>query len=129
ARPFMHYVTLEGPQGEKNRVFSLFDLGAMVSAMDTKIHKRIKNRLGTTGPPTKRLRMADGRIIDSVAHWDGSCEIDGVRADGGFEVFDSGGGWDFLFGKPLQAAFGVIHDVAADSVTLNAHGRSATLRN
>ena len=35
-----------------------------------------------------------------------------------FEVFDSGGGWLFLFGKPMLWAFHALHDFRNDTVIL-----------
>ncbi|KAJ7018379.1 hypothetical protein C8F04DRAFT_895139, partial [Mycena alexandri] len=127
--PFMHWVTLLGPQGEKVRVFALFDTGAAIGVVDVKVFERVKARLGKMSAPTKRLRMADGTLVWSLAHWDGMLEVEGVRAIGSFEVFDSKGSWDMLLGKPLQAALGVVHDMKRDVVTLEAGGRTATLEN
>ncbi|KAJ7036657.1 hypothetical protein C8F04DRAFT_898906, partial [Mycena alexandri] len=127
--PFMHWVTLLGPQGEKVRVFALFDTGAGIGVVDVKVFERVRSRLGTMSAPTKRLRMADGSLVWSVAHWDGEIEVEGVKVNGAFEVFDSQGGWDMLLGKPLQAALGVIHDMKRDVVTLEAGGKTATLHN
>ena len=44
------------------------------------------------------------------AVWEGEMEIKGVRTHSSFEVFDSGDNWEFLFGKPLLAAFNAIHN-------------------
>ncbi|KAJ7620802.1 hypothetical protein B0H17DRAFT_1219467 [Mycena rosella] len=129
SKPFLHCVIAEGLQGEKIRAMALFNTGALVAAMNQALFDRAKRRLGKIYPPTKRLRMAGGSIVSSTAHWEGTLEVDGLRAQGGFEVFDSHGGWSLLFSKPLQAAFGVVHDVAADIVTLNVDGRSAVIQN
>ena len=45
--------------------------------------------------------MANGTIILLEATWMGTIHIEGIEATGTFEVFNSGGGWSFLFGKPL----------------------------
>lgn len=39
-----------------------------------------------------------------------------------FEVFNSEGGWEFLFGKPLLHLFGIKQDFASDTVLLQALG-------
>ncbi|KAJ7032259.1 hypothetical protein C8F04DRAFT_959142, partial [Mycena alexandri] len=128
--PFMHWIALLGPKGERVRIFALFDTGAAISGvMDEKVFERVRARLGKTSAPTKRLRMADGTLVWSLAHWEGEVEVEGVKATGSFEVFDSGGSWDMLLGKPLQAALGVVHDVKRDVVTLEAGGSTATLKN
>ncbi|KAJ6630405.1 hypothetical protein B0H10DRAFT_2208070 [Mycena sp. CBHHK59/15] len=127
--PFLHWVVLEGPRGEKVWVLALWDGGALVGAMDKDVFKKARNCLGNISTPTKTLRMANGVLVDSLVHWEGTLKIDGVRASRAFEIFNSKGGWSLLFSKPLQAAFGVVHDMKADIVTLSAGGHTALLRN
>ncbi|KAK7021581.1 hypothetical protein R3P38DRAFT_2533380, partial [Favolaschia claudopus] len=126
---FMHWISIASARGEKNRVCALWDGGAQVSALDRSKFEGMKHRLGVTSAGTKVLRMADGMKVPSVAHWEGEIEVEGVRVVGQFEVFDSGGGWNFLFGKDLQAAIGAVHDMKNDIVTIEADGRHATLEN
>ncbi|KAK7005526.1 hypothetical protein R3P38DRAFT_2556832, partial [Favolaschia claudopus] len=126
---FMHWIGVNSVRGEKSRVLALWDGGAQVSALDRKKFEEMKHRLGTVLPGTKVLRMADGTKVSSVAHWEGEVEVEGVRIVGRFEVFDSGGGWSFLFGKDLQAEIGAVHDMRRDVVTIEAGGRCAVLRN
>ncbi|TFY79122.1 hypothetical protein EWM64_g4890 [Hericium alpestre] len=61
--------------------------------------------------------------------WTGKMELEGVKVEGAFEVFDSGGGWAFLFGKPLLASFRAIHDYQADVVHVSNGPQSSTLHN
>ncbi|KAJ7439824.1 hypothetical protein FB451DRAFT_1415471 [Mycena latifolia] len=75
------------------------------------------------------VRMASGQVILSEVSWEGVVEAGGVHTGGAFEVFDSGGGWSFLFGKPLQTAFGAVHDYGQDTITLTVGGTRVTLRN
>jgi hypothetical protein len=44
---------------------------------------------------------------------------------GTFQVFNSGGAWDMLFGKPLLAAFGASHAFENDVITLCLDGSEA----
>ncbi|KAJ7750825.1 hypothetical protein B0H16DRAFT_1318324, partial [Mycena metata] len=127
--PFMHWVTLSGARGERVRVFGLFDTGAGLGVLDSEVFKRVKERLGATSAGTKRLRVANGTLVWSLAHWEGELEVDGVRAKGSFEVFDSGGSWDMLVGLPMQAALGVVHDTRRNEVTVEAGGKSARIKN
>ena len=128
--PFTHWLCMHGPQGEIVRVQALFDGGAMVGAMCTTFFNRIQHRLhGQTKPSGRRLRMANGVIVPSQAVWKGVLELGGLRAEGEFEVFDSGGGWEFLFGKPLLHCFKALHDFEADTVTIRSVGNSVMLRN
>ena len=73
--------------------------------------------------------MADGSLIEPLAVWEGKMEIAGVEVHGAFEVFDSGGNWEILFGKPLLKAFKAIHDYTSDIVTIGNEELSATLQN
>jgi RNase H-like domain found in reverse transcriptase/Reverse transcriptase (RNA-dependent DNA polymerase) len=129
AVPFLHQIKLEGPKGELVRVQALFDDGAMVAAMCSSIFAKVKHRLDNILPSAKRLRMANGTIINSEARWSGTIELNGVRAEGQFEVFDSAGGWAFLFGKPTLRAFNAVHDYTTDSITVSDAVRSTVLQN
>jgi len=46
--------------------------------------------------------MANGLIVLSQAVWKGMMVLGGIAFKGEFKVFDSKGGWAFLFGKPLM---------------------------
>ncbi|KAF8153653.1 hypothetical protein K438DRAFT_1522675, partial [Mycena galopus ATCC 62051] len=116
--PFMHWIAVHRPKGEKVRTKGLFDGGAMVAAMDKGFWERNRGRMGGGKPSLKTLRIASGQLVDSEAMWEGVIEVEGVRVRGSFEVFDSGGGWTFLFGKPLQTALGAIHDYKKDVVSI-----------
>ena len=73
--------------------------------------------------------MANGTITPSEAVWQGDIVIGGIRTHGEFEVFQSGGGWKFLFGKLLLRAFKAIHDYETDEVQVTGIGGTATLHN
>jgi len=122
--PFLQNITLAGPKGEAVWVTVLFDEGAMVSAMCSSFFEKVKHRLGNWIPSAKRLRMANGTIIPSCATWKGEIEIAGTKAHGEFEVFDSGGGWKFLFGKLMLHAFKAVHDYRTDEVDITDIGRT-----
>jgi transposase InsO family protein len=75
--------------------------------------------------------MANGTIIPSHAVWAGTMEIAGISRQVELEIFNSQGGWDLLFGKPLLHTFNAIHDYRDDTVTISSEtsGRSWTLHN
>jgi hypothetical protein len=112
--PFVHNIALMGPKGEVVRMRSVFDDGAMVSAIDRQVYNRVRHRLSSLGPSTRILCMADGCLLPSIGVWTGVVDVDGLTREGNFEVFDSGGAWALLFGKPLLEAFEAIHDYKAD---------------
>jgi len=73
--------------------------------------------------------MADGSIVKSLGTWEGEIEVEGVRVYGSFEIFDSRGNWDFLFGKRLLTAFKAVHDYGEDKVTVQGTGGLTVLQN
>lgn len=127
--PFVHEVGFEGPHGELVRVRSLFDEGAMVAAMDAGLFERVKHRLSGWGPSRRCLRMADGTRVQPKACWKGRIRLGRMLVMGEFEVFDSGGGWSFLFSKPLLRQFKAIHDYEDDTIQIRQLGESETLSN
>ena len=44
-------------------------------------------------------------------------------------MFNSGGKWDFLFGKTLLEAFKAIHDYGPDEITIHGNGEKTTMHN
>ena len=73
--------------------------------------------------------MANRTIILLEATWTGTIHIGGIEATETFEVFNSGGGWSFLFGKPLLRAFRAKHDYDTDKVTIRDNNNTVTLHN
>ncbi|KAJ7129966.1 hypothetical protein C8R43DRAFT_1133938 [Mycena crocata] len=73
--------------------------------------------------------MASGQLIPSERMWEGTLEVGGLMQTGIFEVFNSGGGWPFLFGKPLQSKFGAVHDYGCDVVQIAVEGVGVLLPN
>ncbi|KAH7919477.1 hypothetical protein BV22DRAFT_987923, partial [Leucogyrophana mollusca] len=128
-KPFLQCIELAGPKGEVVRVKALFDDGAMVGAMCSTVFHKVKHRLGGWQPSTRKLRMANGTVIRSKAIWHGEITIGQVQAKGHFEVFNSGGGWQFLFGKPLLQAFKAVHEYETDVVHISNASVTNTLRN
>ena len=128
-KPFRHRVHFHGPQGEVVRVWANIDDGAMKEVMSSDMFKRVKHRLGTGKPSSQLLRVANGVIVQSEAKWEGEIEVNGVRANVAFEVFDSGGRWDFLFGKTLLETFKATHNYELDEITINGDEGKAVLRN
>ncbi|KAG2352784.1 hypothetical protein BDR07DRAFT_1497656 [Suillus spraguei] len=108
--PFQHHTSFIGPQGEVVRVQALFDEGNWSLSM-------------------KHLRMVNGTIIPSEAVWKGDIVIGGIWAAGEFKVFQSGGGWEFLFRKQLLQTFKAVHDYKVDDVSVTGIGGMTILCN
>ncbi|THU79222.1 hypothetical protein K435DRAFT_884538 [Dendrothele bispora CBS 962.96] len=116
--PFRHAIGFIGAEGNVVDVTAFFDDGAMISAMSTTTFDRLKGILMGWGPSWRRLRMADDSLVPSVAHWEGTVVLGGISVQGEFEVFESGGKWEFLFGKPLLQHFHAIHDYDKDTIQI-----------
>jgi hypothetical protein len=129
SQPFVHELGIDTGIGGITRVWANFDDGALANAMSTAKFNSIKHRIGYYKPSTRWLRMADGKLIKPKAVWEGMMEIGGVRVSGSFEVFESGGNWEFLLGKPLLTALHAIHEYTGDTVTIENKGLSAVLKN
>ena len=128
-KPFIHQVRFHGPQGEVVRVWANIDNSTMKEVMSTTMFKKVKHRLGTSKPSNQLLRVANGVVVQSEARWEGTIEVDGVSATVAFEVFDSGGKWDFLFGKTLLETFRAVHDYKTDEIIVHGKGGETTLYN
>ena len=129
AKPFVHEVQLLGQNGEVVRVRAVFDDGAMIGAMCTTIFEKVKHRLHGWHPSQRVLRMANGMLVKSQATWTGTMELSGIKAQGTLEVFDSGGGWSFLLGKPMLRAFKASHEYENDTITVRNNHQTAVLTN
>jgi hypothetical protein len=73
--------------------------------------------------------MGNGTEVPSEGAWVRAITIEGVHHEGTFEIFDSDAGWSFLFGKPLQSAFGAVHNYKWDIVEIAVGGTKVTLAN
>ncbi|KAG6904159.1 hypothetical protein DXG01_012179, partial [Tephrocybe rancida] len=62
--------------------------------------------------------MADGRLIPSAGIWEGNVRVSKASCSATFEVFESGGAWALLFGKPLLEAFRAVHEYGPDIDTV-----------
>lgn len=128
--PFRPWLCLHKPQGEVVRVNALFDGGAMVGAMCSLFFEKVKHHLeGQVRPSNRLLRVANGAVIQSQAIWRGTLELNRICAEGEFKVFNSGGGWAVLFGKPLLRCFQAVHDYHTDTVSIQSDNKSAILHN
>ena len=117
-KPFLSGIEIHNKTGEIVRVTAFIDSGAMTNVMCTETWRRVGRRLGNLEPSYKKLRMANGAIIESEGVWQGMIDWGGKKVSGQFEVFPSGGVWSFLLGKPLLERFGAIHRYDTDTILL-----------
>jgi hypothetical protein len=128
-KPFVHEVQLLGPKGEIVRVRVVFNDGTMISAMSSQIYEKVRHRLQGWQPSKCVLRMANGALVKSQAMWTGSVRLGGIQVRGTIEVFNSSGGWSFLFGKPMLWAFKANHDYEQDTIQVRDDQTAAKLKN
>jgi hypothetical protein len=125
--PFAHQIQLHGPQGEIVRIQALFDGAAMVAVMCVSLFNQVKHRLGNWQPSRKLLRVANGTLMPSQARWEGTIQLADITIKGSFEVFDSGGSWAFLLGKPLLRQFRAKQCFGTDTVEIGTNEGSVTV--
>ncbi|KIN95454.1 hypothetical protein M404DRAFT_106983, partial [Pisolithus tinctorius Marx 270] len=117
--PFMHTITIKNPDSTNSvQIQALFNDGTMTGAMCLSVFSKIRHSLQGWQPSMQMLHMANGTVVLSEAMWSGMIQVNRVEAKGTFEVFNSGGGWSFLFGKPLLQAFKAKHDYTTDKVMI-----------
>jgi hypothetical protein len=110
-------------------VCTIFNDGAMIGAMCITIFKKVKHRLHGWCPSKCMLRMVNGALVQSQAMWTGTIDLNSVRVQGTLEVFESGGGWSFLFGKPMLKAFRANHNYEKDKIQVRNNEKTAELEN
>lgn len=118
SKPFVTQVLLYGPKGKTSCFQANVDDGAMVNAIDTKAFNQAAGRLRRLVPSNRTLRMANGSLVPSQGVWKGSLKWGSVTIATSFEVFDSGGVWKMLIGKPLLEQLSAVHDYATDQISL-----------
>ena len=115
---FQHTLQILGPQEEIVRVAALFDGCTMVLVMCETVFEKVKHRIGEWSKSKTQLRMGNGVLVPSVAIWKGKMRLGEVTIEGEFEVFNSGGSWGFLLGKPLLRMFQAEQAYGPDTVSI-----------
>lgn len=117
AVPFECDLWIEGGKGLEV-VRSSWDEGALESIMCMRLYEKLKDGLGKLRQSVRMFRLANGTLVKGAGRWSGWCSIGKVRVFAAFEVFDSGGSWEFLLGKPMKKAFNVVHEYGEERVTV-----------
>ena len=125
----LYQLSIDTGIGGPITVWANIDDGVLTNAMSTTNFNTIKHHLGYCKPSPRWLRMADGSIVKPKAVWEGRMEIGSVQVYSSFEVFESGGSWEFLLGKPLLTALHAVHEYTGDTMTIENKGISAVLEN
>ena len=84
--PFIHSVTLQGPQGEVVCIQGVFDDGATINMIDSRIFTLVKHDYQHQRSLISNciLCMADGLLVPSSGKWVGIIEVRGVSLKGAF---------------------------------------------
>lgn len=126
--PFTCRIQLRQNQGDQGTSLSgLFDSGAMINAISKEAYQARAHTLGPLRPSQRRLRMADGTLVQPVGVWKGTIQVASQIVPAEFEIFDCSSGWSTLIGKDLLGRLGVVQDYELDTVTLKHTGEK--LRN
>jgi hypothetical protein len=129
ASPFRSMMRFVAADGKQLPVIGLVDDGAMISAIDRQFYETHKEWFGALLPTRTHLRMANGVIEPSLGLWEGSVDVDGLRLDGLFQVFNMDGVCQFIFGKPALEALKAIHDYETDTIYIAKGNRRGRLCN
>ncbi|KAJ3715340.1 hypothetical protein C8R42DRAFT_553992, partial [Lentinula raphanica] len=89
-----------------------------VAAMDRGCYERVKEKIKGWESSDKLLRMANGTVVSAIAQWRGRVKFQDKVVEGVLQVFDSGGSWEVLLGKPLLHRLGAVHDFRNDSLSV-----------
>ncbi|KAG1739437.1 uncharacterized protein EDB91DRAFT_1082378 [Suillus paluster] len=116
--PFTTQAILYGPGGKTSCFQVNVDDGAMVNVIDLKVFHKVERNLKRLIRSNQSLRMADRSIVPSHGLWQGTFQWNKVKIRTSFKVFDSGGAWSMLIGKPLLEQLGAKHDYAQDAITI-----------
>ncbi|THU97913.1 hypothetical protein K435DRAFT_661880, partial [Dendrothele bispora CBS 962.96] len=120
SQPFRTTVKLiDNDRKETEFINAIVDDGAMVAAIDTGLYEKLRKKIDGWGRSTRRMRMANGELVLAEATWTGKVQLKGLEVDGSFEVFDSGGSWQLLFGKPLLEQFKAVHEYTTDTIKVS----------
>ncbi|KAJ8078110.1 hypothetical protein PM082_000316 [Marasmius tenuissimus] len=99
-------------------VSRMVDDGAMGVGLSKELYKKVKDEIGGWGESKRWMKMADGVLVPGIANWKGVVRVKGLEVEVALEVFDSGGHWDFLFGKLLLQTFEAVYDYGKDMLVV-----------
>ncbi|KAJ7135941.1 hypothetical protein C8R44DRAFT_869633 [Mycena epipterygia] len=127
--PFLQRVQLLGPNGEVVCATAQVDDGAMKNCISKKRWDAYGHCLTLLAPTATRIRVASGGRVTPMGKWWGEVEVGGVRVQAWFEVFECGGVFDVILGKPWLHAVRGIHDYDADRIHIRAGTMEAVIGN
>ncbi|KAJ6538744.1 hypothetical protein B0H10DRAFT_1624766, partial [Mycena sp. CBHHK59/15] len=116
--PFYQRAQLYGPDDSVVRVTAHVDNGAMRNCISLARWKGYGHCLSPLVPSVTRLSVASGRKIWPYGRWWGEVAVGGVRASAWFEVFECGGAFDIILGKPWLHSVRAVHNYETDEIQI-----------
>ncbi|KAJ7467298.1 hypothetical protein B0H11DRAFT_1732842, partial [Mycena galericulata] len=128
--PFYQRAQLLGADGASVRVTAHVDDGSMRNCISLARWKRYGHYLGTLLVPSMtRLGVANGGKIWPYGRWWGDVGVGRVRAAAWFEVFECGGAFDIILGKPWLHSVRAIHNYETDELRIRSATDDVVLQN
>lgn len=118
SKPFLINVGLRDEKGRLVEEEGMVDDGAMINTIDSHLYEQSKRKIGGWKPSTRQFRMANGTIVPGEACWEGDMQLGDLSVSTRCEVFNSGGSWNVLVGKPLLEQLRVIHNYSENSLQI-----------
>ena len=80
-------------------------------------------------PTTLRVSVANSNTIPCAGLWSGEVKIGGTSSFTHFVVFECGGAFDVILGKPWLHEVNAIHDYRTDTITISTNTSQTTIEN
>lgn len=116
--PFLQRIQLVAPDGYPVRATGQVDDGAMRNCISKKRWEQYGHCLSPLSPSTIRISVASGQILKPIGRWHGTVRVGHVSASSWFEVFDSGGAFDVILGKPWLEQVDAVHRYRTDTLEI-----------
>ncbi|KAJ6610779.1 hypothetical protein B0H10DRAFT_1676987, partial [Mycena sp. CBHHK59/15] len=127
--PFYQRAQLLGPNNTVVRVTAQVDNGATRNCISLAWWKAYGHCLSWLVPSRMRLGVTSGGKIWPYGRWWGSVGVGRVRAAAWFEVFECGGAFDIILGKPWLHSVRVIHNYEMDEILIRSETQETVLQN
>ena len=128
-KPFRQCIQLAGPSQYPVRATAQVDDGAMRNCIGLHVWHSYGHCLGTLMPTTLRVSVANSNTIPCAGLWSGEVKIRGTSSFTHFVVFECGGAFDVILGKPWLHEVNAIHDYRTDTITISTNTSQTTIEN
>ncbi|KAF8685482.1 hypothetical protein RHS04_00782 [Rhizoctonia solani] len=98
--PFQQWTYLTADKNHAVKTRGTIDAGSQANVLDAALWAANESNLGPLKPSQTLLRVADGKASQCLGQWSGQVKLAGQTLRSNFEVFDSGGAFEVLLGKP-----------------------------